>query len=58
MRDWSPHTIQQTPLTSDEEVERLIRGSWNYSHGLPVILLITPSDELLEVADSPPKEEA
>ena len=48
MKDWSPHAIQQTPLTSDEEVEWLIYHSRNFSYGLPIILLITPSDELPE----------
>ncbi len=46
MKDWSPHAIQQTPLISDEGVERMIRASRNYSRGLPVILLIMPRDSL------------
>ena len=48
MKDWSPHAIQQTPLISDEGVERMIRASPNYSRGLPVILLIMPTDSLPE----------
>ena len=46
MKDFSPHAILRDPTISDEEVERMIRASSNYSRGLPVILLIEPPDSL------------
>ena len=43
MKDFSPHAILRSPLTSDEDVEGLIRDSLASSNGEgPVILLIEP----------------
>ncbi len=44
MRDFSPHAILCSPLSTDEDVWWLIRFSRNYSYGLPVILIIDPPD--------------
>jgi len=46
MKDWSPHAILCSPLTTDEDVWWLIRFSRNYSYGLPVVLIIDPVDSL------------
>ena len=48
MRDFSPHAILCSPLSTDEDVWWLIYNSPNFSYGLPVILIIDPIDELAE----------
>ena len=43
MKDFSPHAILRSSLTSDEDVEGLIRDSLTSSNGEgPVVLLIEP----------------
>ena len=48
VRDFSPHAILCSPLSTDEDVWWLIYNSRNFSYGLPVILIIDPVDELPE----------
>jgi hypothetical protein len=51
VKDFSPHAILRSPLTSDEEVERMIQASLASSNGEPLVLLLidplepTPKDE-------------
>ena len=53
MKDFSPHAILRSPLTSDEEAEQLLQNSLTSLSGEgPVVLLIEPPLETQKVEAS------